>query len=77
MPSAFIIINCDLGSEEAVLKEIVQLDGVKEVKRVSGIYELVVEVESDSAEALKELIKGKIRSIPRVRSTVSLLVTKS
>lgn len=77
MPSAYVLINCDLGSENSIMKEITGLDGVKKVEQVQGVYDLIISVESDSMERLKEAITWKIRRMPKVRSTVSLIVLET
>ncbi len=74
MPSAYVLINCDLGSEDAVIKEINALKGVKEVKGTYGVYDIVVKVEGGTMEELKDTITWKIRRMPKVRSTVTLIV---
>jgi DNA-binding Lrp family transcriptional regulator len=74
MPSAYVLINCDLGSEEEIIKEIKKMDGVKEVEGTYGVYDIVAKVESDSMEKLKNVITWKIRRMPKVRSTVTLIV---
>ena len=74
MPSAYVLINCDLGSEESIIKEIKGLDGVKEVKGTYGVYDVIAKVESDNMDALKDTITWKIRRMPKVRSTVTLIV---
>ena len=74
MPSAYVLINCDLGSEDAIIKEIKGLDGVREVRGTYGVYDIIVKVESDNMEALKDTITWKIRRMPKVRSTVTLIV---
>ena len=74
MPSVYVLINCDLGSEESIIKEITSLDGVKEVKGTYGVYDIIAKVESNNMEALKDTITWKIRRMPKVRSTVTLIV---
>jgi DNA-binding Lrp family transcriptional regulator len=74
MPSAYVLINCDLGSEESIIKEIKGLDGVKEVKGTYGVYDVIAKVESGNMDALKDTITWKIRRMPKVRSTVTLIV---
>ena len=74
MPSAYVLINCDLGSEESIIKEITTLEGVKEVKGTYGVYDIIAKVESSQMEALKDTITWKIRRMPKVRSTVTLIV---
>ncbi len=74
MPTAYVLISCDLGSEENIIKEIRTLDNVKEVEGTYGVYDIIVKVESNSMEALKNTITWKIRKIPQVRSTLTLMV---
>jgi DNA-binding Lrp family transcriptional regulator len=74
MPAAYVLINCDLGSEESIIKEIAGLPGVREVKGTYGVYDVVAKVEADNMETLKDTITWKIRRMPKVRSTVTLIV---
>ncbi|MFN4337148.1 MAG: Lrp/AsnC family transcriptional regulator [Candidatus Nitrosocaldus sp.] len=74
MPIAFVLINAEMGSEEALVKELRQLDGVKEVYTVYGVYDIIAKVESDSMEKVKETITWKIRRLPNVRSTLTMIV---
>jgi len=74
MPIAYVLISSDLGSEENIIKEIRGLDNVKEVEGTYGVYDMIVKVESNSMEALKNTVTSKIRKIPQVRSTITLMV---
>ncbi len=74
MPTAYLLINCDLGSEESMIKDIKGLDGVKEVKGTYGIYDIIAKIESNNMDSLKETITWKIRRMSMVRSTVTLIV---
>jgi len=74
MPSAYVLINCDLGSEESIIKEIANFDGVKRVDQIQGVYDIMVWLESDNPDQLKDSIKQKIKGIPKVRSTLTLMV---
>jgi DNA-binding Lrp family transcriptional regulator len=47
---------------------------VKEVKGTYGVYDIIAKVESNQMEALKDTITWKIRRMPKVRSTVTLIV---
>jgi len=74
MSSAYVLITCDLGSEENIIKEIRGIVDVKKVKGIYGVYDIIVTLESNSMEALRNTITWKIRSIPQVRSTTTLMV---
>ncbi|WP_100183536.1 Lrp/AsnC ligand binding domain-containing protein [Candidatus Nitrosotenuis aquarius] len=72
MSYAYVLINCDLGSEERVLSELKSIKKIKETHGVFGAYDIVAKVEAPSDSMIKEVVTGKIRSIDRVRSTLTL-----
>jgi DNA-binding Lrp family transcriptional regulator len=47
---------------------------VEEVSEVNGIYDIIVKINSDSNDKLKETITTGIRRIDIVRSTLTLIV---
>lgn len=73
MPEAYVLINCDLGSEESVIEELKHVDSVKEVHGTFGAYDIVAKVTSDKPEILRESITWQIRKINNVRSTLTLM----
>ncbi|RMF30888.1 MAG: Lrp/AsnC family transcriptional regulator [Candidatus Nitrosothermus koennekii] len=74
MPTAYVLINCDLGSEEEIINEIKKIPEVVEVNGVYGVYDVIVKIQSDSMEKLREIITWKIRRIEKVRSTLTMIV---
>jgi len=73
MPEAYVLINCDLGSEESVIEQLKHVDAVKEVHGTFGAYDIVAKVTSDKSETLRESITWQIRKINNVRSTLTLM----
>ncbi len=73
MAQAFVLINCELGSEETVITQLKSLEGVTEVHGTFGAYDILVKIESDRVESLRELITWKIRKIENIRSTLTLM----
>ncbi|HYZ60388.1 MAG TPA: Lrp/AsnC ligand binding domain-containing protein [Nitrososphaeraceae archaeon] len=74
MPTAYILVNCTVGSEEKIINEIAKLFDVKEVRGTYGVHDIFVKVESDNTETLNHTITSKIRKIPGITSTVTLVV---
>ena len=70
---AYVLINCDLGSEEWVISELKTINGVTEVHGVFGAYDILAKVESKQVETLRETITWKIRKISKIRSTLTLM----
>jgi len=77
MPVAFVLINAEIGSEDAVLKELKKMPNVKEVYLVYGVYDIVAKVEAESMDKLRETITWKIRRLDKVRSTLTMIVIES
>jgi len=64
MATAYVLINCELGSEEAIIQQL---------KGTFGAYDILAKIESDTVEKLRETITWKIRKIEKIRSTLTLM----
>ena len=73
MATAYILINCELGSEESIIQELKNLDGVIEVHGTFGAYDILANIESATVDVLRETITWKIRKIDQIRSTLTLM----
>ena len=73
MAIAYVLINCELGSEESVIYELKSIEDVIEVHGTFGAYDILAKVESDQVETLRDTITWKIRKIPKIRSTLTLM----
>ena len=73
MAEAYVLINCEIGSEEKVIEELKTIDGIKEVHGTFGAYDILAKVESEQVETLRETITWKIRKIDKIRSTLTLM----
>ena len=73
MAQAYVLVNCELGSEESVISQLKSIEGVTEVHGTFGAYDILAKVESDRVEALREIITWKIRKIENIRSTLTLM----
>jgi len=71
--SAYVLINCDIGSVEDVISHLKTIDGVKEVHGTFGVYDVIVKIGSENHETLRDSITWKIRKMERIRSTLTLM----
>jgi DNA-binding Lrp family transcriptional regulator len=76
LPSAFVLINAEIGSEDDVLKQLKSLPNVKESYVVYGVYDIVAKVSADTMDKLKEIVTWKIRRLDKVRSTLTMIVVE-
>ena len=74
MPIAFILINAELGKEDMVLALVRALPEVKEAYMVYGVYDIIIKVEAETTQAIKDTVFFKIRRIDNVRSTITMMV---
>ena len=73
MAKAFVFINVEPGSEKEGLKCLREVPEIKESYFVYGVYDIVVKVETESMDRLKEVITGKVRRLDKVRSTLTTI----
>jgi DNA-binding Lrp family transcriptional regulator len=75
--TAYIMINCEVGYEEAIIEQLRSIECVKEVQGVLGNFDILVKIEVSSIEALREIISWKIRKIQKIRCTTTVICTKN
>ena len=81
MPTAYVLINSDLGTDESIISKIKEiLKDEKDVEfttqGVYGIYDIVLKISSDNTDILRDIITYKIRKINRVQSTLTMMVVE-
>jgi DNA-binding Lrp family transcriptional regulator len=79
MPTTYILINSDLGSDVAIIQKIKEIlgdeKGIKyEIQGVYGVYDIIVKITADSMDLLRSIITNKIRKIDKVYSTLTMMV---
>jgi DNA-binding Lrp family transcriptional regulator len=74
MPTAYVLINYEIGTEQNILNKLKNVPGIVEVSEVNGVYDIVVKIASDNLDNLKEIITQHIRTIDTIRSTMTLIV---
>ena len=76
MPVAFTLINAEIGYSEEILKELQDVEGVKKVYLVYGVYDIVAKIEADTMDKLKNLVTLDIRRLNKVRSSQTMIVVE-
>jgi DNA-binding Lrp family transcriptional regulator len=74
MPTAYVLINYDIGTEEKFIDKLKKAPGIVEVSEVNGVYDIVVKIASQTLDDLKDNITRYIRTIDTIRSTMILTV---
>ena len=73
MVTAYVLINCELGSEEDVIDALKNVEDVKEIQGTFGAYDIIAKVDNSKLDTLRETITWKIRKIDKIRSTLTLM----
>ena len=79
MPTAYVLLNSDLGSDETIITKVKEIldkeENVNyEVQGVYGVYDIVLKVTSENTDNLRSVITNKIRKIDKVQSTLTMMV---
>lgn len=74
MPKAYVLISAELGAEENLVQKLKSTENVKEAYFVYGVYDVIAVVEAVGMNELKQTIASKIRSLPEVKSTLTMIV---
>ena len=79
MPTSYILINSDLGTDESIITKIKEILGDEnniqyEIQGVYGVFDIVLKLSSDDINTLRSTITNKIRKISSVQSTLTMMV---
>jgi len=76
MPTAYVLINCDIGKERAVIEELKKVPGVVEANLLYGVYDIIVKVTGSDEKEIREVILTRIRMLPGVKRTLTMPVVE-
>ena len=71
---AYVVIHTDKGEEYAVLKNLSNIPEIKEADVVFGFYDVLCKIESSDNLSLETVIPKAIRSLPHIKSSMTLNV---
>jgi len=79
LPTSYILINSDLGTDESIITKIKEILGDEnniqyEIQGVYGVFDIVLKLSSDDVNTLRSTITNKIRKITSVQSTLTMMV---
>ena len=74
MPMAYVLITTETGAVDSVLESLKKMDPVKETYMVYGVYDIIATVKAESMDKVKEIVTWNLRSLDKVRSTLTMIV---
>jgi DNA-binding Lrp family transcriptional regulator len=76
MPTAYVLLNTEIGAENQVLRALKELDGVEEAYKLWGVYDIIANVAADNMDELKHIITNRIDDIGRINSKLTMVVAE-
>ena len=73
---AFVLINCELEVEGFLISELKEIETVREVRGVLGVYDILAKLEAGSLDEISKTITLKIRKLDKIRFTMTLNTIK-
>ena len=75
MPSAYVLITCELGYEDQTVNYLNELTGVDATK-LDGAYDIIAKVNAESTESIMRIVGFNIKKLDRIQSTLTLIVNE-
>ena len=74
MSTVFILLDVELGKSSEVVEELQDIPETKYIYTLYGVYDVVIKLEAESIQHLKDIIATKIKTLDSVKSTLTMLV---
>ena len=74
MTEAYVLIASEMGFESEMLEELKAIPEVKEAHHVYGVYDIILRIDAENMEQLKETVSSEIERIDKVQSTLTMII---
>jgi len=73
MTDAYVMLNCELGAETEIIEKLKELEQVTDVFETIGTHDMMVKLQADNFETIRDIVSRNIQKLPKVRSTSTLI----
>jgi DNA-binding Lrp family transcriptional regulator len=73
METLYLLVETEVGRLEEVLKRLKAIPSVTEVEAVTGPFDLIVKVQAAHINAALDTVVHRIRKVPGIKSTETLV----
>ena len=77
MTDAYVMLNCELGAEVALIEKLKEIEQVSDVFETIGTHDMMVKIQAENFEKIREIVSWNIQKLPKVRSTATLIKKES
>jgi len=68
-----VMLNCELGAEAEILEQLKQIEQVVDVFETIGTHDILVKLQAENFEKIREIVSWNIQKLKKVRSTATLI----
>jgi DNA-binding Lrp family transcriptional regulator len=76
MPTAYVLLNTEIGAENQVLKALKKIEGVEEAHNLWGVYDIIANIKAENMEKLKFIVAKRIAKIAKIHSKLTMLINE-
>lgn len=73
MNEAYVLLNVDYKKQKNVIEQAKKLAGVKSIKTTYGIYDVLIVLESNNMQEIKQTIDVGLHNIDGINNLTSLI----
>ena len=70
---AYVLMQSEVGHEASIIDALQSVKEIINIHSIYGIYDIIIEMEADSKDRIKEVTLNKVRRIDHVKSTIMLI----
>jgi len=70
---AYVMLNCELGAEEGLIEKLKEIPQVVDVFETIGTHDMMVKIQGENFEKIREVVSRNIQTLDKVRSTLTLI----
>jgi DNA-binding Lrp family transcriptional regulator len=77
LPTAYVLLNTEIGAESAVLEALKKVEGVEEAHNLWGVYDIIASIKADTLDKLTYIITKKIEQIGKINAKLTMIITET
>jgi len=74
MPTAYVLLNTEIGAEAEVVKALKKVEGVETAFNLWGVYDIIASIRADSMDKLSFIINKEIEKISKIHSKLTMII---
>jgi len=73
LEKAFVLLTIEIGSDSELMESLKEIPEVKKINQLYGVYDLIIHVEAETMQELKDVINNRIKGMGKIMSNMSMI----